>query len=57
MLEKIVYSPCFMYSSLAEPGYTIKFQFIVYNIFIPTFIYRLNAGEHFTLSYCCIEHI
>ena len=57
MLEKIVYSPCFMYSSLTEPDYKIEFQIMVYNIFIPTFDYRLNAREHLTLLYCCIDHI
>jgi hypothetical protein len=57
MLEKIAYSPCFMYNSLTPPDYKIEFQFMVYNICIPTFIYRLNALEHLSLLYCSIDHI
>ena len=57
MLEKIAYSPCFMYNSLTPPDYKIEFQFMVYNICIPTFIYRLNALQHLTLLYCSIDHI
>ena len=57
MLEKIVYSPCSMYSSLSDPDYNIEFQFVVYNIFISTFIYSLNALEHLPFLYCGIDNI